>query len=1312
MLHRDNGCRLLRGKGIEVGALHAPAGISPLLEVEYCDVIDAETAASLFPELEAWRLVRPARVFNLDEDGLAAYADASQDFVIANMVIAHLANPISFIAEIFRVVRPGGHFVLSAADKQFTYDAGRESTTFDAMLKAYEDGALEIDDATYFSMLEAVDVGQVRGPARRVAQAVARARSRREAVHVWNSHEFSQFLVQCMAHLRVRARCVYERSGEETGIEYFSVWEVCGADPGSIELSPGITPVVADAPDIAESGHGALTAAVHAGNQTATGVRQTTRIAGQQASGAGSPDLASGQQGANVLLLGMHRSGTSLSARLLGDTGLWLGDDEDFLPPHPQDNPDGYWERSDVYAAHAGFLDAVGMDWDRLAGLSDELLRGVHGDTLRSALAGLIERLDLHSPWLVKDPRLGLLLPAWHAAGARFVPVVVVRHPLEIAGSLAASPRGTYPIPHLLALWEKYLKRALSGLAGQPAVFLSYRRLLAEPVDELQRVTRLLTGLGVRGLTVPDTAQLAQRIKPGLYRQRAEGDPDGLMTRAQAELWERLAAAAEVDSAVALEIESAEPDAQLASFEAAYDSRIAIGRHLAADDTSRQVAEIRQTTATILEQLRAQQTELRAQNERLGEQCENLRATELDLRERLSHALLDNRHLRAEAQQAAAREQVLSTERAFNAEAVQAMRSSLSWRITSPLRWLAGRVRAPRLSWRMEQRLHRWYYGFPGISYRRKRSLVLWVHKRLPFLTRSTQSFNLYRQGAARPGDAPLVPRMDATRAAALIAGMARKPRFSIIMPVYNTDRRWLEDAIESLKAQYYDNWELCIVDDCSNKAETLEYLAQLDDPRIRQQRMETNAGIARTTNAALALATGDYIGLLDHDDVLTRDALLENALVLQDTSIDLVYSDEDKMDVDGDCHGPVYKPDYSPDYLFSNNYFCHFTVVARSLVEAVGGLHYGYDGAQDFDLVLRLTEKARTVHHIPKVLYHWRMVPSSTAATAGAKPYTWEAGRRALTDALDRRGIAGRVDLGPYPNTYHVRRDILAEHLVSIVVPFREEPDLLERCVTSILEKSTWTRFELVLVDNQSASARMAELLAQLSQRDSRVRVLRYDQPFNYSALHNWVVPQLEGDMLLVLNNDTEVISPDWIESLVEHAQRPEVGVVGCRLLYADETVQHGGVIVGIGSFAGHAHHLIPAEHPGYMAKPHLLQNVSAVTFACAMMRMQLYRDLGGLDATNLGVAYNDVDFCLRALEKGYLNVYTPHAELYHHESRTRGSEDDAAKKARFAAETAYMRHRHRDLLKRGDPFYNINFRSDGDSYEIDPQYTATLPV
>lgn len=1280
MQHRQAGYRHLTGHGLELGALNAPARLPSGLRVEIVDCMDRDEALRAFPELQPEVVAAVDHVLDLDAAGLSPFPNASVDFVVANMVLDHVANPLRALDEMFRVVRPGGHVMVSVPDKRYTQDRDRPCTPFAALAGAWRAGVDRVGDAAYRDSIAATHP-ELAGDPSALASAIRRARARRESVHVWSSEAFARFMASALALLGIDAVQVCERGGDETGLEYLGVWRLRGRTAGRDG------PAADDG--VAESQGRVAEAPV--------------------AAPAGSARAAAG--GA-VLLCGMHRSGTSVMARLLGEMGCWLGAPEELLDPHPEDNPEGYWERRDIYQAHVGFFRELDMDWDRIAGFSPAHLAGPQGQALRERLAALLPDLDRHRPWLLKDPRLSLLLPAWTELVPEAAVVVAVRHPLAIAASLAATPRGIYPTAMVLALWEKYLLRLLADLGGRPALFVSYERLVAAPGAELERLARLLAREGGPRLSVPGQERIAALLRGGLRRNRAEADPEGQLSHRQAQLYARLADAAAADGTVSIDVAGwPEPDAVLAGFQAAFDTRIARALATDGDAVQRQLVRLQRSTDTVLVDLLKRVEDLGAENARLRGEGEAAGLRVADLRERLAELGDRHRHERERADRSESERQRLAGEAAFALESVRAMRASLSWRLTAPLRWLAGAIRPPRLSYAAEQRLYRWYYGFPGVSHARKRALVTWLHRRMPFLTARTQSYMLYRQGGA-PSRAPSSePRMDAARAKALLRGFGRQPKISIVMPVYNTERRWLHEAVESVRRQYYPNWELCMVDDCSTRQETVDYLASLDDPRIRTLRLPENQGIARTTNAALAMAGGEFIGFLDHDDVLTADALLEVVRELQDGSVDLVYSDEDKMDVDGRVHGPVYKPDFSPDYLSSNNYFCHFTVASRALIEEVGGLHYGYDGAQDFDLALRMSERARAIRHVAKVLYHWRMIPNSTASDASAKPYTWEAGRRALTDALARRGIAGHVDLGPYPNTYHVRRDVAGEPLVSIIVPFRDEPEMLRACVESVLGRSTWRRFELLLVDNQSSRPETAALLEQLAARDPRVRVLRWDQPFNYSALHNDIAAQAEGDYLLLLNNDTEVITPGWIEALLEHAQRPEVAVAGCRLLYPDDLVQHAGVIVGIGSFAGHAHHLLPADHPGYMARPHLLQNVSAVTFACAMMRRAVYAELGGMDAGNLAVAYNDVDFCLRAREKGYLVVYTPHARLYHHESRTRGGEDDAAKQRRFAAETAYMHSRHRAVIEHGDPFYNVNFVRPGNSFEIDPDYAATLP-
>jgi len=524
------------------------------------------------------------------------------------------------------------------------------------------------------------------------------------------------------------------------------------------------------------------------------------------------------------------------------------------------------------------------------------------------------------------------------------------------------------------------------------------------------------------------------------------------------------------------------------------------------------------------------------------------------------------------------------------------------------------------------------------------------------------------------------------------IARFSSRPLFSVILPVYNTPADWLSRAVESVRSQIYDNWELCIADDASTRPETRAVLDALADPRIRVQRLAENRGISGASNAALSMARGDYVALLDHDDELTRDALFENARAIQLCNPDVVYSDEDMMLENGRCLNPHFKPDFAPDLLLSHNYITHLLILRRSLVQQAGGFRTECDGAQDYDLVLRATETARRIAHVRRVLYHWRCHRASTSLRTASKPYTVEAGRRAVEGALERRGELGRVDDANLPNYFRVRREISGEPMVSILIPFRDQPRLLEKCVESIIEKSTYHAFEIIGIDNQSADPRTQEAKAKLSGRDSRVRFESYPDPFNYSRINNFAVSRSRGEHVLLLNNDIEILSPGWLEALLEHSQREGIGAVGGKLYYPNHTVQHAGVVVGISGFAGHSFRRLPRRAPGFFNRACVIHNVAAVTGAMLMVKRRLYEEVGGLNEEGLGTALNDVDFCLRLLETGQANVFTPYAEAFHHESVSRGYETTPEKMNRFEKEVACFKERHARVLREGDPFYNPN--------------------
>lgn len=1015
-------------------------------------------------------------------------------------------------------------------------------------------------------------------------------------------------------------------------------------------------------------------------------------------------------RGDPVLLLGMHRSGTSAMARLLAALGARVGADDELLPAHPDDNPAGYWERLDVLQAHDRYLAALAADWRTIANLPDDPAGGLAGHRLDQELRQAIVRLDAGGgPWLVKDPRLCLLLPAWQRLVPRAALVLAVRHPLEIADSLLRSHRGVYPAPYVFALWEAYLVRALRALTGRQVLFVDYHSLLADPVAQAGRLVDGLAAMGVSGLAVPDAAVVQAVVQPQLHRRHLDAARLARMNGEQQALWQWLHERTGTPGPITVpDIQWQAPDAELAQFQAAFDDREQRGVASVRQDRDEHLQALACTIGELRDGLAQAASAHAEQLQALAREQQRLTDDNLRYARELQSATVDTTLLRAELNQARSQVQAAGQAQAHAAgleAALVAMRKSLSWRLTAPLRLLAAP--SALFGGGSEQWLYRQFYRLPGLSATRKRAFIEWLHEHLPWLTRRTVSYHLYQASKNAPAQAEgswLRPRPQA-QVASMLEALSSQPLVSILVPVYNTDPEWLAAAVDSVRAQTYPRWQLCLANDCSDRQQTLDYLDSLDDPRIKVIHLERNGGIAAASSAALAAAEGEFIALLDHDDLLFPDALLESVAVLDRTGADFSYSDEDKIDDDGRHVEAHFKPDFSPEYFHSCNYLCHFSVIRRSVVEAAGGFRPGFDGAQDYDLFLRCAELCNRIEHIPKILYHWRKHAGSTAQASGAKPKSWEAGRRAIEQSLERRQIAAGVELADYPNTYRVRYPIAGTPKVSIIIPFRDEPALLQSCVASVLAKSGYQRLELLLVDNGSVLPETAQLLERLAGQDARIRVLRHDVPFNYSAINNWAARQASGEHLLFLNNDVEAIRQDWLVAMLEHSQRPEIGVVGARLLYPDDTVQHAGVIIGLGGVAGHAHLFQHRDHPGYFGRSRLLQNTSAVTFACAMTRAEVFQQLGGLNETDLTIAFNDVDYCLRAREQGLRVVYTPYAKLYHHESKSRGAESTPEKQRRFNAEIAYMQRRHRAILERGDPYYNPHLSMHAHrSFHIDP--------
>ncbi len=533
---------------------------------------------------------------------------------------------------------------------------------------------------------------------------------------------------------------------------------------------------------------------------------------------------------------------------------------------------------------------------------------------------------------------------------------------------------------------------------------------------------------------------------------------------------------------------------------------------------------------------------------------------------------------------------------------------------------------------------------------------------------------------------------------------LTRRPTISIVMATYNTPERYLRAAIDSVREQIYPHWQLCIADDASTNAAVRPILGEYAaiDERIDVVYRPQNGHISQATNSALDIATGDFVGFLDHDDVLPMEALYEVAsLVERNPDADIMYSDEDKLDESGGLFDPFFKPDWSPDTLLSRMYTCHFAVYRRRLVEEVGRLRPQFDGSQDYDLILRLSERTDRIHHIPKILYHWRVHPESTAAASSAKPYAADAAERAIEEALARRGEPGsataRTDVA---GAYVVRYELRERKQVSIIIPTRDHGEDVDRCLESIFKHGSYENFEVLLVDNGSTDPSSLATFERWAARDARVRVLRYDVPFNFSQINNYAVSRSSGEYLLFLNNDTEVMTPDWLEAMVEQAQRPSIGAVGAMLLYPDMTIQHAGVVVGVGGVAGHSHKNLPADAPGYFHMLKAINNYSAVTGACLMVRRAAFDQVGGFDE-ELAVAFNDVDLCLKLQAAKYRNVCLPHVQLIHFESKSRGYEDSYNKQVRFEDEKRLMIQRwHTNAHV--DPCYNPNLTREAENFAL----------
>lgn len=967
-----------------------------------------------------------------------------------------------------------------------------------------------------------------------------------------------------------------------------------------------------------------------------------------------------------LVILGMHRSGTSLLARISNLLGANIGNK--LLAPQT-DNPTGFWELQKIQEIHDELLSTLGLSWYSLGNLPSDWLHQpeVQASKRRLLNAVQVELMDAELP-CIKDPRICRLIPLWEEVFQQlnWEPsyLHVARNPVEVAQSLKARDGFVFRKSYLL--WLRHVLEAERYTRDRTRSFVGYDDLLKDWRQVMNLVWPRL-GLGVLKVKDSVAEEIDHFIRPELNHYQADAE--------------------------CIQTEERPSTLVNETFRACM-----VARQSDNSETKQEFSRIRSViaeTACLYEPI------LVDTKQRLAEQNDRTEAELKSLETQHSAALARVEQLTADVNH-------LNNNIAQRDNAINSILSSTSWRLTSPLR--GAKTTAQRVSMTASniifKSLQTIYQHLP-LSDDKKAKLRshLSSRVRIPLLKPAQTTVTGY-QNWIEAYDA-----LDQDDKAAIlehIEKLPRKPLISILMPVYNTKESFLHSAIESVMGQLYPNWELCIADDCSTESHVSRVLQeyQKQDERIKVVFRKENGNISACSNSALELVSGDFLALMDHDDVLPEHALYMVALAInENANVDIIYSDEDKIDENNRRSSPYFKSDWNPDLFYAQNMINHLVVYRTSIVKEMSGFRLGFEGSQDYDLALRIVERTvpKNIVHIPDVLYHWRMTASSSSFSQKQLPQATSAARRAVDEHFERLEVNG-VEIESAPGAEHyqrIRRPVpKPEPLVSLIIPTKDKVKLLRQCIHSILSKTAYAPIEVIIVNNGSADPETIDYLKTVQEHD-KVRVVNYDGEFNYSAINNFAIHQSKGEIIGLVNNDIVVINSDWLGELVSHAVRPEVGAVGAKLYYPNNTVQHAGIIMGIGGVAGHGHKHFERSDTGYFGRLLLTQNMSGVTGACVLIRRGVIEECGGLDETNLGVAFNDVDLCLRIRERGYLIVWTPYAELYHLESASRGLDTASDKVKRFQKEQAWMKRRWGNLLIK-DPYYNPNLTLERDDFSL----------
>ena len=1019
-----------------------------------------------------------------------------------------------------------------------------------------------------------------------------------------------------------------------------------------------------------------------------------------------------------IIVTGMHRSGTSLTASLLQSAGINLGDR---LMGEGLGNAKGHFEDLDFVDFHQNVLQSQGIS---VAGWTEHNKIKVQPQYLAGAKALISARKNL-SIWGWKDPRTTLFLDFW----SRLIPdakyLFVYRSPWEVLDSLFR--RGdvifrTNP-NFAVAQWCNYNQAVLDFYQRYPeqSVLIDINSII-QSGDRFVALINQKFGLNLRS---PESL-----YRESLFTSNIDYHRQALITKFfpdAVELYEQLQQQASLASPIIIE------DPEIDRYEPWIlqdwnDIKLSISEkgqlETQLTQTNQQLQQAEQELAHSNSQLQSIQQELAHSNTQLQQTEQELAHSNAQLQsiqQELGHFNQQEETLHLLNKQQSVSQREIEQFKKL----VAAIESSKFWKIRQQWFGLKQKLNIKTIDTVYQDYLlsqNSLSNGSteiqPEDSNREqsgKDSAYQTLLKKLGKKTRSQLSYYSavvadepvkskdfkYQQWLRKHYPKP--ENFDKIKSQVL--ALDYQPLISVIVPVYNPDRRFLQQAIESVIEQIYPNWELCLADDRSSKSHVKSVLEEYSqkDERIKVVYRSQNGHISEASNSALEIASGEYVALLDHDDLLAPHALFEVVELLnQHPEADFIYTDEDKVDEQNVHQDPFFKPDWCPDSFLARMYTCHMGVYRRSLVTEVGNFRVGFEGSQDYDLVLRVTEKTDKIFHIPNVLYHWRIHSESTASESEAKPYAANAAQRAIGEAIARRGEPGKVATHPvFAGVYTVRYDIKEYKLVSIIIPTKDLADTLDVCLKSIFSNTTYPNYEVIVIDNGSTEAQTFKCFEYWQQQQpERFKCYTYDVPFNYSQINNYAVENAEGDYLLFLNNDTEVITPDWIEAMVEQAQRESIGAVGTLLLYPDDTVQHAGVVLGIGGVAGHSHKNFSATVPGYISQLISTNNYSAVTAACLMCRRDVFEEVGGFE-TKLAIAFNDVDLCLKIVSRGYRNIYLPHVVLYHYESKSRGYENTPAKQARFAKEVNYMKQTWQQLCDR-DPCYSPHLTKTYEDYSL----------